>query len=91
MWRFGEYPARFINSYFTLLLFRSEPFLRKTLAERVALLYPPLWRKTVRDMLQTIHTMRFADAAQAASAPRLPVNDGGRPGSAVALAERCMR
>jgi hypothetical protein len=64
-----------------------------TLAERVALLYPPLSRKTMERIMQTIHTTTLAEAAQAVSVPRrrLPVNDGGWLGSAVALAERCVR
>ena len=47
----------------------------------------------MRGMLQTTHTRTFAEAAEAVSVPSrcLPVNDGGRPGSAVALAERCVR
>jgi hypothetical protein len=47
----------------------------------------------MRGMLQTTHTTRFIEAVQAASVPcrRLPVDDGGRLGSAVFLAERCVR
>jgi hypothetical protein len=43
--------------------------------------------------LQTIHTQTPAEAAAAGSAPcpRLPMNAGRRLGSAVSLAERCMR
>jgi hypothetical protein len=44
-------------------------------------------------MLKTIDFPTFAEAAPAASAPcrHLPVNDGSRLGSAVPLAERCVR
>jgi hypothetical protein len=43
--------------------------------------------------LQTIHTQTPAEAGGAGSLPwpRPPVNDGNRLGSAVFLAERCVR
>ena len=47
----------------------------------------------MKGILHTIYSPTFAEAAEAVSVPSrcLPVNDGGRLGSAVALAERCVR
>jgi hypothetical protein len=47
----------------------------------------------MRRMKQTIYTPTFTEAAQAVSVPRrrLPVNNGSRLGTAVSLAERCVR
>ena len=47
----------------------------------------------MKTMLKTTDSPTFAEAATAAWVPslRLPVNDAGRLGSAVPLAERCVR
>ncbi len=47
----------------------------------------------MKGILHTIYSPTFAEAVEAGSVPcwRLPVNDGSRLGSPVALAERCVR